>query len=280
MGRWIWYTIITLTGLAFAYLVLICPRRIRQFPEEIRTDYAHRGLHGEGVPENSMEAFRRAVEAGYGIELDVQLSRDGEVMVIHDPFLGRMTGCDRMLSEMTAEELEKLSLQGTDQKIPRFSDVLALVAGRVPLMVELKGETKNTSLCPKVMKLLASYQGPYLVESFNPLMVSWFAGHERRIPRGLLYTNVCRELRRTSLFTVLPTLMILNIVARPQFISYDQKCRRYLTVWLTTHLFRAPRFSWTIHNEEEYRAACHAGEYAIFEGFLPPARTGAEGSEP
>ena len=124
---------------ALYLLVLIRPPKKTKPTEVLLCDYAHRGLHKEGVPENSLAAFEDACRAGFGIELDVQLSHDGEVMVFHDYTLIRMTGCDKKLCELDAKELMTLTLAGTDQTIPTLKQVLALVDGRVPLLVELKG---------------------------------------------------------------------------------------------------------------------------------------------
>ena len=121
------------------FLVLVRPPKKTAPDESLKCDYAHRGLHDDSAPENSLQAFENACRAGYGIELDVQLSRDGVVMVFHDYSLLRMTGCDKKLSELDATELTALSLKNTAETIPTFEQVLSLVDGRVPLLVELKG---------------------------------------------------------------------------------------------------------------------------------------------
>lgn len=246
-------------------LVLIRPsRRVRPSPA-LLCDYAHRGLHGNGIPENSLAAFSLACERGYGIELDVQLSRDGEVMVFHDYTLSRMTGHDGKLCELDASALKKLSLADTDQTIPTFSEVLKLVDGRVPLLVELKGEDFNTSLCEKVARLLSDYRGEYCLESFNPLLIGRMKKLLPHAFRGLLYTNVCRDKKKRSALNVALTCMALNVVARPNFIAYNKKDRSTLPVFLTTRLFRAPRFVWTVKGTDEMETAHRLGERPIFE---------------
>ena len=232
-------------------LLLVRPVRKKHVDARLLCNYAHRGLHGDGVPENSLAAFERACEAGYGIELDVQLSSDGEVMVFHDATLVRMTGCDQKLCELTAKELKDLSLAESDQRIPTFREVLALVNGRVPLLVELKGESYDTSLCEKVAPLLAAYQGPYCIESFSPLLVR---NIQKLLPDafcGLLYTNVCREKKKASALNLALSIMALNILARPQFIAYNKKDRTSLPVKLTTGLYRVPAFVWTTRPKDE-----------------------------
>lgn len=246
-------------------LVLVRPKAKRPADPALLCDYAHRGLHGEHVPENSLRAFALACEQGRGIELDVQLSRDGRVMVFHDYSLKRMTGVDQKLRELTAAELQGLSLKGTDQTIPTFAEVLALVDGRVPLLVELKGENLNTTLCKTVAEHLAAYKGAYCIESFNPLLVR---GMKKCLPGvygGLLYTNVCRDKKKYSLLNVAVSCMFLNCLAGPNFIAYNQLDRGSLPVKLAAGLYRAPRFVWTARSDEDYQRAHDLGEHPIFE---------------
>lgn len=246
-------------------LVLLRPsRRIKPSPA-LLCDYAHRGLHGDGIPENSLAAFSLACERGYGIELDVQLSRDGEVMVFHDYTLSRMTRHDGKLCDLDASALKKLTLTDTDQTIPTFAEVLKLVDGRVPLLVELKGEDFNTSLCEKVSQLLSGYRGEYCLESFNPLLIGRMKKLLPHAFRGLLYTNVCRDKKKSSALNIALTCMALNAVARPNFIAYNKEYRAALPVFLTTRLFRAPRFVWTVNNKDEMETAHRLGEHPIFE---------------
>ena len=233
------------------------------------THYAHRGLHGEDIPENSLAAFRNAVSHGYGIELDLQLSADGEVMVFHDYTLDRMTGETGKLSDRTAEELRKLRLlrrDGTpsDETIPTLTEVLRTVDGRVPLLIELKGESTDFSLCPAANRILQTYSGAYCVESFNPLLLRWYKRNRPDVFRGLLYTDLFRGIKK-SFLNLLLSGMLLNMFARPHFISYDIRFPKKLPVLLTTSLFKAPHFLWTIRSEEE----CVDGSPMIFENILP-----------
>ncbi len=249
--------------------VLIRPRKKKTLDPALLCDYAHRGLHGEGVPENSLLAFERACKAGFGIELDVQLSRDGTVMVFHDYTLVRMTGRPEKLCELDAAELCTVSLANSAEKIPSFDAVLRLIDGRVPILVELKGENLDTSLCKRVADLLRSYKGAYCIESFNPLLCGEMKKHLPNALRGLLYTNVCREKKSRSALNIALTCMALNFLAKPHFIAYNQHDRRALPVTLTTKLFRAPRFVWTVRTEEQLQAAHENGEAPIFEHVTP-----------
>lgn len=250
----------------FYLAVLVRPRGKNPSNISLLCDYAHRGLHGGSVPENSLAAFERACEEGFGIELDIQLSRDGEVMVFHDYSLARMTGCDKKLCDLNASELSRLSLAGTNQTIPTFSRVLELVGGRVPILVELKGENLDTSLCKKAAEILKDYGGDYCIESFNPLLVRNIKKYLPDAFCGLLYTNVCREKKSRNILNVALTWMALNFIARPNFIAYNQYDRHSLPVRITTGLYKkTPRFVWTVRTEEELDTAHSLGEYPIFE---------------
>ncbi len=265
--------LIILAILAFLWtlylVVLVRPRARKPRDTRLICDYAHRGLHGDGVPENSLAAFAKAAESGYGIELDVQLSRDGEIMVFHDYTLVRMTGREGNLSDFTADELRTLTLGGTSERIPTLAEVLALVDGRVPLLVELKGESTDTALCEPLAKMLAKYGGPYCIESFNPMLLGKMAKLMPHVYRGLLYTNVVRDKKRVSALNLALTAMLTNVIARPNFIAYNYVDRHSFFVGVCTKFWSAPRFSWTVREREEYVRAKENGECAIFEGFTP-----------
>ena len=254
---------------AVYFFILVRPTKKTKPSEVLLRDYAHRGLHnGKDAPENSLAAFEAACQKGYGIELDVQLSRDGKVMVFHDYTLVRMTGCDKKLAELDAEELTALTLGESDQKVPTFAEVLSLVNGRVPLLVELKGENLDTSLCKKVADMLRDYQGPYCVESFNPLLIG---NMKKEMPEtfcGLLYTNVCREKKKNSLLNMALTAMALNVVARPDFIAFNKEDRDSFPVKVTTKFYQAPKFVWTVNKQEELDTAHKNGELPIFENIF------------
>ena len=246
-------------------LLLVRPRAKQPRDSRLLCDYAHRGLHGEGIPENSLAAFEKACSEGFGIELDVQLSSDGEVMVFHDYTLVRMTGVEKKLCELTADELSALHLADTEERIPTLRDVLALVDGRVPILVELKGESGNTSLCPKVAELLLAYEGPYCIESFNPLLLRAMRKELPDVFYGLLYTNVCREKKKYSALNCLLSVMAFNILAKPNFIAYNEEYRDAICVRLATQFYRASRFVWTVRSKENLDLAHRLSEYPIFE---------------
>ena len=245
--------------------VLVRPRK------RLSSDYAHRGLHGDGVPDNSLAAFGLAADAGYGIELDVQLSRDGEVMVFHDYTLSRMTGREAKLSELDAAELDSLRLCGSDEKIPRFSEVLSLVDGRVPILVELKGESLSSGLCGKVAPMLAAYSGPYIIESFNPLLLGKMAKLLPEAVRGILYTDVCKEKKKYSPLNIVVSTMATNVIAKPDFIAYDKRYAGSFALKLASS-YGVPRLMWTVTDLNSHTVAKSRGEGTIFEGFCPEKR--------
>ena len=254
---WILYTaLIILAVLLILYVLSVMPRK-RRIDQKLLVDYAHRGLWGKDIPENSLKAFDKAVKNGFGIELDVQLSKDNAVMVFHDYTLKRMTGAEGKISELTLNELKKLSLINSEEKIPTFKEVLELVDGKVPLLIELKGENFDSSLCPKVAEILKEYEGIYCVESFNPLLIKNIKKYLPKVTCGQLYTNVVRDKKKISILNILLTLMSFNFLARPDFIAYNKETRNSLPVKIATGLFRAPKFVWTMKdNDKRFKNEC------------------------
>jgi glycerophosphoryl diester phosphodiesterase len=185
---WLVYTLIILSVL---YLLAIRGRSGHPGLQNLRGwYYAHRGLHGQGRPENSMAAFRAALEGGYGIEFDVHLMKDGNLAVIHDSSLKRTAGADVMIEDLTVADLENYRLEGTNEKIPLLRELLDLYAGKAPLIVELKCERNNFSaLCRAACAMLDTYDGPYCMESFDPRCVLWLKKHRPDIIRGQLAEN-------------------------------------------------------------------------------------------
>ena len=136
--------------------------------------YAHRGLHGKGIPENSMAAFRAALDHGFGIEFDLHLLKDGNIAVIHDSLLKRTTGAEGCIEDLTPEDLKNYRLEGTEETIPTFRELLDLYAGKAPLIVELKPVGNNhAALCKAACDLLEGYEGVYCMESFDPRCIFW-----------------------------------------------------------------------------------------------------------
>lgn len=211
---------------------------------------AHRGLHtkDKSIPENSLAAFDRACENGYGIELDVQLSKDGQVVVFHDDTLNRVCGVDSRVDAKTLEELKSLSLCGTKETIPLFTEVLDVVKGRAPLIVELKKSPHTEELCQKTLAILRAYTGPYCIESFDPRIVTWFRFNAPDIVRGQLACkkeDYGKDISPWMAFALEHCLF--NFAARPHFIAYDL-VELPLTVKLC-HKMGAMRVCWTSREE-------------------------------
>ena len=233
-------------------------------------NFAHRGLHDRSglVPENSLAAFRAAAEAGYGIELDVQLSRDGQVVVFHDADLRRLCGVDQRVDALNWTELRGMRLQGSDAHIPLFSEALQAVDGRVPLIVELKPGSRDRELCEKTRALLDRYNGDVCVESFSPKIVSWFRFHAPELLRGQL--SMPRWRFRQEGFSPVQSIVLsgtfLNFLAKPEFIAYSLGPRP-LPVRIAQR-FGALRFGWTAHSP----AAERGHDAVIFEYYRPRTR--------
>ena len=168
------------------YLFAIGTKRSKEIKKYARHKYAHRGLHSETVAENSMTTFRLAVEGGWGIELDVRLSRDKQLVVFHDDTLDRVVGREGRVSDFTAEELSKMSLLGTDDGIPLFDDVLNLVCAQVPLLVEIKEDQGSSEVSTLVAERLSTYMGDFIIESFNPLSLQNIKKRLPQAERGIL----------------------------------------------------------------------------------------------
>ena len=233
--------------------------------------YAHRGLHGNGAPENSLEAFRRAVEGGYGMELDIHLLKDGSLAVLHDHSLQRTAGADVNIEDLTAEALNNYRLEGTDEPIPLFSQVLDLVDGRTPLIVELKSTTGNyAALCEAATRLLDGYQGVYCIESFDPRCIGWLKRNRPELVRGQLAENFFRTGGSMSpLLKALMSWQLTHFLTLPDFVAFKYRDRKNLGTWLSRHLWGAQGVSWTIKTQQELDTAEAEGWIPIFEDFTP-----------
>lgn len=234
--------------------------------------YAHRGLHGRGVPENSMEAFRRAKEAGYGVELDVHLLADGNLAVIHDARLKRTTGAEGLIEDLTTQQLKNYRLEDTEETIPEFREVLELFAGQAPLIVELKCERNNyAALCETACRILDSYDGIYCMESFDPRCVYWLRKNRPDIIRGQLTENYFAA-PNSKLPWYLKFVLrnqMLNFLTLPDFVAYKYKDRKTISNTLCRRLWGIQGVSWTLKSQKEYDTARTEGWIPIFEDFCP-----------
>ena len=236
--------------------------------------YAHRGYHDKPhIPENSMAAFRRALQNYYGIELDIHLMRDGNLAVIHDSSLKRTAGADVEIEDLTAEDLENYRLEGTEEKIPLFSEVLALFEGKTPLVVELKSARSNhDELAEAACRMLDRYQVSYCIESFDPRCLMWLKKNRPDVIRGQLSHAFLKPgksggQKKTTSF-VLQNLL-LNWKTRPDFIAYKLADRDNWSVQLCRRIYKVQEVNWTIKTKEEMERAERLGNLVIFEQFDP-----------
>lgn len=183
---------------------------------------SHRGLWNDEFPENSMGAFKRSLEAGVPIELDVHILKDESLVVIHDDNLKRLTGVDAKLKDMTLEDVQKMKLAGTEYGIPTLDEVLNLVTGQVLLDIEVKTDVKSFKICKKLAERLDKYNGDFLVKSFNPMYIVWFRFLRPKFTRGLLVSKL-KNIKMNRLVKWLCYHMCLNFLAKPDFIAFDKR---------------------------------------------------------
>lgn len=275
-------SLIGAVALAFViYLLLIRTKREGDIMRAYRgVSFAHRGLHGEGRAENSLSAFSAAAKEGFGIELDVRLSKDGKMVVFHDDTLTRVAGIDKRVDSLSLDELKKCHLLGTDDTVPAFREVLELIDGRVPLLIEIKEDAGNSRVTETLVSELEGYAGPYIVESFNPLSLRTFRRFRRDVPLGILSQHFCRrdEYRGKILYFLLQN-MLLNFLSAPDFVAYDHTDANMPSLKLARTVFGTPTVAWTVRSEEEEKTARAVGfNSVIFEGYLPnEGRVDAQG---
>ena len=220
-------------------------------------DYAHRGLHSAGVPENSPAAFTAAMARGMGIECDVQRSSDGRAMVFHDSTLDRLTAETGAVADRSAEDLGRIALAGGNDTIPTLRQMLDQVGGKLPLLIEIKSprsaSRRTSALCLAVRRDLEGYLGPHAIMSFDPRVVRWFAQHSPLTVRGLVVTEENDKAlpgmirRRLSLWHARPDFLAYDIRDLPSRFAAGQRKRGL------------PLLTWTVRSaEHRERAASHA----------------------
>ena len=225
---------------------------------------AHRGIYdNKEVPENSMKAFEKAMLKGYAIELDIQMTKDGYLVVFHDSTLKRVCGVKDEITALTLNEVKQARLCGTDSKIPTFEDVLMLVSGRVPLMIEIKSTDAYEDLMPKLMALLERYEGEFIIESFDPRIVYWLKKNHPSVIRGQLSSKNIREVKNRIMKIILGQMMF-NPFTKPHFISY-------LYTEVTPKFYKKQHKKgrevavWTVKSKEEYEKIKDYIDICIFE---------------
>ncbi len=242
-----------------------------RFKDFVGVSVAHRGLHDKPhIPENSIPAFKKAVEKGYGIELDLHLLADGGLAVFHDNTLARTTGAEGKVKNLTLEELKNYHLEGTENTIPSFDEVLNLIDGKVPLIIELKAESNSAELCKATLAALEGYKGAFVIESFDPRPLMWLKNNRPEITRGQLSQNFVKEPSDLSLpLRLVLTSMVLNFLTKPDFIAYNFAHRNNIFNNICLKLWRLQPVVWTIKNERDHNTATAEGAISIFEQFEP-----------
>ena len=217
--------------------------------------FAHRGLHGDGVIENSIQAFARAIARGMGIECDVQRSADGQVAVFHDFSLDRLTAEQGPVARRTLAELQAIEISGNGGPIPSLRQLLDQIGGQVPLLIEVKTrkDTRVAAFCLAIRRVIEGYPGPLAVMSFDPRVSRWFARHSPHVLRGLVVTEEDDK--------ALPGMIRRRLAlwhGKPQFLAYD--IRDLPSRFARGQQRRGlPLLTWTVRSPElAERAAAHA----------------------
>ena len=230
---------------------------------------AHRGYfdNAAGIPENSLASFRAAIEKGFVIELDIQLSSDGVAFVFHDADLERMCGVQGKIWEYTAAELKEMKLFGTEETIPTFEETLALVNGQVPILVEYKMDKVDTAVCAAGQALLDNYDGAYAIQCFDPRALLWYKKNAPQVARGQLAEEFWEkeEYNGKALYLVL-TYMLTNVATRPDFISYKAIHKDNLSLNLC-RMLGAKTACYTLKSGEEFAYVNGDFDMYIFDSF-------------
>ncbi len=255
-----------------AYSYLVCPNLPRRDMSAFRgVDYAHRGLWDaqKDRPENSLAAFRAAIEKGYGIELDVHRTVDGHLVVHHDDSLKRLTGVDIRIAQSTLDQV-RACLLPNGEPAPTFDEVLDTVGGTVPLIIELKVEGNVPELCQAVYERMQAYSGPWCMESFYPRAVQWFRENAPEVIRGQLAFNAAGkgETWKLWLRNVGIASMTQNVLSRPDFIAFEAATERCWCLPMALLRCMRPWFvAWTVQSQQDMDALRLRYDMQIFEDF-------------
>jgi glycerophosphoryl diester phosphodiesterase len=236
---------------------------------------AHRGLHdaAAGIIENTPSAFSAAVAGNYAIECDLRIAADGEAMVYHDDALGRLTEGSARLDAMTAAELKRVTFRSTSDRMITVGELCDLVAGRVPLVIEVKSRFDgDLRLVARAAQVLAGYAGPAALMSFDPAPIAALRTLAPRLPRGIVaerrYSHP--EWRPLPARTKRALAYFQHALrSRPQFIAYSVSELHSAIPWLARNLFRLPLLTWTVRTDVDRARAARYADQIIFEGFRP-----------
>ncbi len=256
------------------YLLAIMPK-LHKNKDCSRMDgwlYAHRGLHNNETeaPENSLKAYALAVEHGYGIELDVQLTKDMIPVILHDYHLNRACNIDSKVKDMTYTELQELRLFNSRERIPTLQEALAVIDGKVPVIIELKIPWKAEKLCRIVSEVLKGYQGFYVIQSFNPFGLMWYRKYHPEVVRGQLATDFVKEkIEGSRVQYFLLKHLLFNFITKPDYIAYHHIYKKALSFTLCRKLYRTKPVAWTIQSQQELEDSRKYYQIFIFDSFIP-----------
>lgn len=264
--------LIVLAVLVLLYICIVAPRMLNRANRKpfMNRHYAHRGLfdNNSNAPENSLAAFKKAVDAGYGIELDVQLSKDNKLVVFHDATLKRMCGVEGKVWEYTLEELKEFRLLNSDEQIPTFDEFLEVVDGKVPFILEFKLDRAQTVVCQLANERLKTYNGIYCIESFHPLALLWYRKNRPDVLRGQLCEEFFRkENYKGNILFMLLSFMPFNFLTRPDFIAYNHYDASNISR-RTCKALGGLSVAYTIKSTEEYEKSKDKFDLFIFDSCI------------
>lgn len=266
--------ILIILALIIFYLFMIYPnnsRKDKMIPFH-NVYICHRGLfNNKDIPENSLIAFKKAVDNNYGIELDVQITADDKLVVFHDTSLYRMTNIEKDLNDCTFSELQEYPLLDTKHTIPLFEDVLKLLKPDTPLIIEVKEEKRYIQVTKMLVELMKDYDGLYNMESFNPIVVEWLKSHAPNIIRGQLSYNYLKDKNNKNPFIIkfLLTYLLTNILTRPDYVAYDYNSLDNISFKIISKIFKGECVAWTIKSQKDLENAKEYYQTYIFDSFIP-----------
>jgi glycerophosphoryl diester phosphodiesterase len=231
---------------------------------------AHKGLYSNSfnIPENSIPAFKKAIELGLPVELDIQLTQDNHIIVFHDYNLKRMCGINKLVKKTTIAEIKKLNLINSDHKIPSLSEVLDLVNTKVPILIDLKNRNRAGKLETILSQVLDNYNGNIAIQSFNPFSLRWFSKHTPDIIRGQLYFKFKNKIFDNIIkYTFIEN--IFNFIGKPNFISFRIIDIHNQNIMNTIKNSKSPVILCTVKSKEDYKKAIDICDNVIFEDFIP-----------
>lgn len=255
-------------------LILMKPNRRRTNMEPFKNTFiAHRGLFNNvDLPENSYPAFEAAIDKNFGIELDVQLTKDNQLVVFHDGNINRMCGVKKKISSLTYEQLSSYKLLDTDLSAPLFEDVISLIDGKVPVIIEIKAHGAFMKATKMLVKRLESYKGIYCIQSFNPAIIRWLKVNKPDITRGILSNDYLRLPKKTLTQKFIVSNLLFNAWCKPDFISYNHEYPSKIALKVCKSFYNCNMVGWNIKSSENLDYAKKFFEVYIFDSFVPETK--------